>query len=244
MTLFYIILSTFILSLIAFSGLIVLVFKESLLKKLILPLVAFSAGALLGGALLHLIPEALEKSTDYTVVLFFVIIGFSAFLLLEQFIHWHHCHKPPSEHKSPVTYLILIADTVHNFIDGLAIGGAFIADIKLGFVTWFAIASHEIPQELGDFGILLHGGWKKKKALLFNFISGLSAILGGIVAYFFFSKLNIFWVLSFAAGSFIYISSSDLIPEIKHKESLKENLVHFFLFILGVLMIWAVKLFE
>lgn len=240
----YIVLSTLGLSLIAFSGLIVLVFKENLLKRLILPLVAFSAGALLAGALLHLVPEALSEAGDSTAVFIFVILGFTSFLLLEQFIHWHHCHKAPSEHKAPVTYLILIADTVHNFIDGLAIGGAFLADIRLGFVTWFAIAAHEIPQELGDFGVLIHGGWEKKKALLFNFISGLAAIAGGLTAYFLVTELNNVWILSFAAGTFIYIACSDLIPEIKHKDTLRESLIHFSLFVLGVIFIWSVTLLE
>jgi zinc and cadmium transporter len=124
------------------------------------------------------------------------------------------------------------------------IGGAFMVDIRLGLVTWFAVAAHEIPQELGDFGVLVHGGWKKLKALQFNFISGLAVIAGGVAAYFIAFELSLTYLLAFAAGSFIYIASSDLIPEVKHSDKIKDNLVHFFSFASGVLLIWAVKFFE
>jgi len=160
---------------------------------------------------------------------------------LEQFVHWHHCHKVPSEHKHPVTYLILIADGIHNFIDGLAIAGAFLVDIRVGMVTWIITATHEIPQELGDFGILIHGGWEKKKALIFNFLSALTAVLGALVAYFLSSKINILFLLPFVAGNFIYIACSDLIPEVKHGCSIKNNILHFISFIIGILLIFLVK---
>jgi len=171
-------------------------------------------------------------------------LAFAYFFLLEQFIHWHHCHKVLSEHKTPVTYLILIADAIHNFIGGLAIASAFIVDIKVGLVTWLVCAAHEIPQELGDFGILIHGGWQKKKALLFNFLSALTIIIGGIVVYFLSIKIDITFLLPFAAGNFIYIACSDLIPEIKNKESIKNNLIHFSIFIAGILLILAVRFIE
>ena len=237
----WILLSTVSLSLISLVGVVALFLKEKILKKIIFPLVAFSAGALIGGAMLHMIPEAIEVAGPNIWIFVWVIIGFSLFFLLEQFIHWHHCHRTISEHKHPVTYLILIADAIHNFIGGLAIGGAFMVDIRLGLVTSFVAASHEIPQELGDFGILIHGGWEKKKALLFNFISALTMVLGGLVVYFASFKINIVYLLPFAAGNFIYIASSDLIPEIKHRDNIKENLLHFLSFTVGVLLIWAVK---
>jgi len=241
--LLWIIASTFAMSLIAWVGLLALYLKEELLKKVILPLVAFSAGALLAGAFLHMIPEAIERVEGPQLNIFLWLrVGFILFLLLEQFIHWHHCHKAVSEHKHPVTYLILIADGIHNFIGGLAIAGAFIVDIKLGLVTWLACAAHEVPQELGDFGILIHGGWEKKKALLFNFFSALTIVLGGIVAYFLSTKIDITFLLPFAAGNFIYIACSDLIPEIKHVTSFKENLIHFIAFVIGILLILAVRL--
>lgn len=242
MSIFWIIiLSSFAMSLIALVGLVTLILSERVLKKIILPLVAFSAGALLAGAFLHMIPEAIERTENIIGIFIWVLIGFSLFFLLEQFIHWHHCHRVPSEHKRPVTYLILVADGIHNFIGGIAIAGAFLIDIKVGMVTWLVAAAHEIPQELGDFGILIHGGWSKKKALIFNFISASTIILGGICAYFLSSKINITFLLPFAAGNFIYIASSDLIPEVKHGCSVKNNILHFMSFIIGVLLIFLVK---
>jgi len=230
------------MSLIAWVGLVTLFLKEKLLKKILLPLVAFSAGALIGGAFLHMIPETIDKIGPRLDIFLWLLLGFSLFFLLEQFIQWHHCHKVPSEHKKPVTYLILIADGIHNFIGGLAIAGAFIVSIKVGIITWLACASHEVPQELGDFGILIHGGWKKKKALLFNFFSALTIVAGGIVAYLFSTKMDVTFLLPFAAGNFIYIATSDLIPEIKHGHSVKNNLIHFLSFIVGILLILIVRL--
>ncbi|MBU4422128.1 ZIP family metal transporter [Patescibacteria group bacterium] len=240
--LFWIILSTLAIALFSLVGLLTLFLKENLLKKIIFPLVAFSAGALLAGAFLHLLPEAIEKHGPKLGVFLWLLFGFLFFFVLEYFIHWHHCHKLPSEHKKPVTYLILVADAVHNFIDGIAIASAFVVNIKLGLVAWLAIASHEIPQELGDFGILIHGGWPRKKALIFNFLSAFTVILGGLFAYFLATKINTSFLLSFAAGSFIYISASDLIPEIKNNENLKENIIHFLSFLFGILLILLVKL--
>lgn len=241
-TLLWIIGSTFAMSLIALVGAFTLILKENTLKKIILPLVAFSAGAFMGGAFLHLIPEAIAKTGLQLDTFLWVLIGFSIFFMLEQFIHWHHCHKVPSEHKKPVTYMILIADGVHNFIGGLAIAGSFMVSIHTGVVTWIACALHEIPQELGDFGILIHGGFRKHTALLLNFISALTVVLGGLTAYFISLSVDATFLLPFAAGNFIYIASSDLIPEVKHGERLMVGLLHFLMFLLGVGLLLAIKL--
>jgi zinc and cadmium transporter len=237
--LLYIIISTFLISIASFIAAIFLAFKEEKLKKIILILVSFSTGALIGGAFLHLLPESIQKLGNNLNVYIPLLIGFSIFYLLEQFIHWHHCHKTPSEHnqEEPFTYLILLSETVHNFIDGVLIGAAFVVDIRIGLVTWFVIAAHELPQKLGDFGVLIHGGWKKTKALMFNFFSSLAIIIGGVLAYFLSSKINIVYLIPFAAGTFIYIGASDLIPEIKNHNSLKKNLTHFIFFVLGILFI-------
>jgi zinc and cadmium transporter len=242
--LFWILLTTIALSAVSLVGAFTLLLKEKILNKLIHPLVAFSAGTLLGGAMLHLLPEAIERTDETKTIFIFAIVGFTAFFALEQFIHWHHCHKAPSEHKHPVTYMILVSDGVHNFLDGLAIGSAFMIDTHLGIVTTFAIAMHEIPQELGDFGILLNGGWQKMKALLFNFLSGLTMVIGGLVAYFFAKEIDVTYLLPFAAGNFIYIAASDLIPEVKHRDNIKQNLIHFITFILGILLMWGMTLLE
>jgi zinc and cadmium transporter len=243
-TLLWIIIATLALSAISLIGAITLIFKESVLKKLTVPLVAFSAGALIGGALFHLIPEAIEGSVNMVSVMIWVIIGFTAFLVFEQFIHWHHCHRMPSEHKHPVTYMILFSDGLHNFIDGLAIGAAFLVNPGLGIATTMAVAAHEIPQELGDFGILIHGGWRKSRALMFNFISGLTMIVGGVIAFLAAREINVIFLLPFSAGNFIYIAASDLIPELKNCDVVKRNLLHLASFILGLFLMYLLLFVE
>lgn len=235
-TLWWIILSGIGMSLIALVGVVFCFFKEKRIRGLMLPLVAFSSGALLGGAFLHLIPEAMELASGGGMFLW-ILSGFSLFFLMEQFLHWHHCHKMPSEHKHPVTYLILLADGLHNFIGGLAIAGSFMISVKTGMVTWLVCAFHEIPQELGDFGVLVHGGWEAKKALVYNFLSALTIIPAGLIVYFFSSSIDMTFLLPFAAGNFIYIAASDLIPEVKHSETLKKGLLHFAAFVAGIALI-------
>jgi len=242
-TLLWIIISCFIVSLMAWAGLITLVLREERLKKILLPLVAFSAGSLIGGAFLHLLPEALGMENSGNVFIW-LLIGFMFFFLMEQFLHWHHCHRVPSEHKTPVSYLILLSDGIHNFIDGLIIAGSFLADVKLGIITWLVCLAHEVPQEIGEFGILLHGGWNKYKALKANFISALTIIPGGLLVYFVSRNVNTTFLLSFAAGNFIYIAASDLIPEIKNGHEMKKNLLHFLSFIVGILFIFFISVIE
>lgn len=242
-TLLWIIGSAFAMSLIAWIGLIALALKEKTLKKILLFLVAFSAGSLIGGAFLHLIPETVAKTGANLNMFLWLLVGFSVFFLMEQFLQWHHCHKVPSEHKKPVTYLILISDAIHNFIGGLAIASSFMVSVNTGMITWLACAAHEIPQELGDFGILIHGGWNKYRALLFNFLSALTIIPGGLLVYFMSSGMDTTFLLPFAAGNFIYIASSDLIPEVKSKDSLGEGLAYFFAFLVGIFLILAVRIF-
>ncbi|MBI5621815.1 ZIP family metal transporter [Candidatus Falkowbacteria bacterium] len=242
-TLWWIIAGTVGISLLSLVGAAVLFLREAVLKKILLPLVALSAGALLGGALFHLIPEGIVQLGNTFAMWLWVAIGFSFFLLLEQFIYWHHCHVTPSEHedhKHPVTYLILLSDALHNFMDGLVLAGAFLVSVKLGWVTFLVLAAHEIPQELGDFGVLLHGGWSKGKALLFNLLSGLTMVLGGLLVYFLSATVEESFLLPLAAGGFIYIAASDLIPEIKHHNQLKVNILHFLFFILGAALIVGV----
>ncbi|MDO8668759.1 MAG: ZIP family metal transporter [Candidatus Buchananbacteria bacterium] len=245
--LLWILASTVAVSLISLLGVLVLVFKDDILKKIVLWLVAFSAGSLIGGAFLHMIPEAIDKFKGNSIIFVWVIIGFSIFFFLEQFIHWHHCHNLQCQHQEytkPTAYLILVADGLHNFIDGLAIAGAFIVDVRLGLITSIVVATHEIPQELGDFGVLIHSGWKKSRALLFNLISGLTAVLGGLVAFFLAQTINVDFLLPLAAGGFIYIASSDLIPEVKHNEKISTSIIHLAAFVLGILLIAVVGLLE
>jgi len=243
-TLFWILTSTFLISLISFVGILAFAIKEKLLNKILLFLVALSAGALMGGAFLHLIPESVEKSgTD--IIFIYVLVGFVLFFFVEKILHWRHCHKG----KCPIhtfAYMNLFGDAVHNFIDGLIIAASFVANTHLGIVTTLAVALHEIPQEIGDFGVLVYAGIKKMKAIFLNFLIALTAILGGIVGYFLsaYIESSIIFLLPFAAGGFIYIAASDLIPEIRKgvvKMGLKKSLITFGIFIIGILIMYAVK---
>lgn len=245
--LLWIMAGTMSVSLLSLVGALVLVFNDKLLSKIVLWLVAFSAGSLIGGAFLHMIPESLEVLGSASLVFMWAIIGFSIFFALELFVHWHHCHHIICEHKEyvkPTAYLILVADGLHNFIDGLAIAGAFLVDIRVGIVTTLIVATHEIPQELGDFGVLVNSGWKKWRALLFNLISGLTAVIGGLLVYFVAQDFNVDFLLPLAAGGFIYVASSDLIPEVKHHDKISTNIIHFLAFIFGIVLVMVVGQFE
>jgi len=240
--LFWILGSTFLVCLISLIGIATLVLKDMLLQKILLTLVGFSAGALIGGAFLHLLPEALEHSVSINVFSY-LIVGFSIFFLLERFLYWRHCHKGKCD-VHIFTYLNLIGDGIHNFIDGLVIAASFIINIPIGIVTTLAVVSHEVPQELGDFGVLVYGGFSKFKALFYNFLSALTAIFGAFTGYFFFPLTENFdaFILSFAAGGFIYIASSDLIPELHREANLGRASSSFVFFVAGILLMAIVKL--
>lgn len=240
-TLMYILAGTIIVSLIAFVGIITLSIKEKLLDKILLVLVALSAGALMGGAFLHLIPESVEMFGTFDIFIY-ILLGFIIFFFIEKVLHWRHCHME----KCPIhtfAYMNLFGDGVHNFIDGLIIAASFVADIHLGIITTLAVALHEIPQELGDFGVLVYGGFKKTRALLLNFATAIMAIIGGIIGFFLAGMIDssIMFLLPFAAGGFIYIAASDLIPEIRKETGIKKSLLYFAIFIIGILIMYGVK---
>ncbi len=245
MVLIQILVATFIVSLIAFVGILTFLLREEWLKKALLILVALSSGALLGGAFLHLLPEAISNLGAGLNVFLYLLLGFCLFFVLEQFLHWHHQHDEAHSVK-PFTYLILVSDGVHNFIDGLVIAASFIVSYPVGIVTTLAVASHEIPQELGDFGALVYGGFSKKRALVFNYISAITAIVGGVTGYFASSIMPtaIVYLLPFAAGNFIYIAAADLIPEIKHAVSIRRSIIHFCVFLVGIGIMLAAKYLE
>jgi zinc and cadmium transporter len=212
-TLSWVVLAGLVMSSLALVGSVTLVLSERTLKRLVIPLVAFAAGALLGGALFHMMPESIAVLGNQQSVYTAFVGGFVVFFLLEQWLRWHHCHRVTGEHE-PLGYLILLADGVHNLIGGLAVGGAFIVDIRLGVATWVVAAAHEVPQELGDFGILVHSGWKPRSALLFNFASAITFLVGALVAYAVSGAVDVAFLVPFAAGNFVYIAASDLIPQI------------------------------
>ena len=188
-----------------------------------------------------MIPAGMVKYGGNDSYYLWILLGFLVFFALEQLLHWHHCHRAATSCKQPLTYLILIGDGLHNFIGGLAIAGTFLIDIRLGIMAWLAAAAHEIPQELGDFGVLVHGGWNKGKALLFNVLSALTFLVGGLTSYMVSFKLNVDFLVPFAAGNFLYIGASDLVPEVnKHSDSIA-NLIHFLSFGAGIALMWAIK---
>jgi len=241
-TLLEILAATLIISLIAFVGIFTLVLKRELLNKALLVLVALSTGALLGGAFLHLLPEAIiRKDADLSIFLY-LLLGFSIFFVLEQFLQWRHQHTAAPNIK-PFSYLILVSDAVHNFIDGLIIAASFAISLPLGISTTLAVGLHEIPQELGDFAVLVYGGFGTRKALFFNFITALTAILGGLAGYLASSIMqsSMIYLLPFAAGNFIYIAAADLIPEIKHHTGLGRSILHFTVFLIGIAIMLLVK---
>ena len=236
-----IILATLINSLISLVGICSLWMKEKFFKKIIISLVALSAGALLSGAFFHLIPESLESLTPM-VVFTYVMVGFILFFLMEKFLHWHHCHEGKCD-VHPVSYLILIGDGLHNFIDGIIIATSFIVSIPFGIITTLLIIGHEVPQELGDFGVLVHGGFSKTKSLVYNLLSQLTCVVGGLVGYFLSTSIEgiIPFILPFAAGGFIYISASDLVPELHKEPEIKKSISSFAFFIIGVLITLLIK---
>jgi zinc and cadmium transporter len=241
-SLVYIVLATLVISLGGLIGVVTLAIDGKKLAKILLHLISLSAGALMGGAFLHLLPEASEKlaSNKLNNV---VLASFILFYLIEKLLHWRHCHKGGKCDIHTFGYMNLVGDSVHNFIDGLIIAGAFITDINLGIITTLAVALHEIPQEIGDFGVLLYSGFSKRKALTANFLVALTSVLGGLVGYYLstFSQNLIFYLLPFAAGGFIYIAASDLMPEIRKEQSLKKSAQAFGFFVVGILIMYFVK---
>jgi len=233
----YSLVSVLIVSLISFVGLLTLSIKVEKLKKILLYMVSFSAGALFGDAFIHLLPDVIEEVGFGLNISLYVMFGIGFSFVIEKFIHWRHCHIPTSDdHIHPFAMMNLLGDAVHNFIDGIIIGASYLASIPVGIATTIAVVLHELPQEIGDFGVLLHGGFSKSKALFFNFITALTAVAGAIVALLasFYVKDMTTFLVPFAAGTFIYIAGSDLIPEIHKEVEAKKSLFQFVAIVLGV----------
>lgn len=254
-----ILLSVFVVSLISFVGALAMMVRQKVLNNVMFLVTAFAAGTLLGAAFLDMLPEALEAAeeigTEPLTVLAFTLLGVLMFYSIERFIHWHHHHHresksdPGSSHKEvhAFTYLNLIGDGVHNFIDGVVIAASFITNVPLGIATTIAIALHEIPQELGDFGLLIYGGLKPAKALFFNFLSALMAVAGAIAGFVFLDKLGTptMLLLAFAAGGFVYIASADLLPEFHKETEVWKSITQFAFIVTGVVLIFVlIRLFE
>ncbi len=201
-------------------------------------LVSFASGSLLGGAFLHLIPEALSPYDESVFIV--ILVGILVFFLLEKSL-WKHCHEKECP-VHPFAYLNLFGDGLHNFIDGVIIAASFLVSIPLGTAATMAVISHEVPQEIGDFGILVYGGLSKNKALFYNFLSAITAFVGAAFTYVFSAFIpNMSYLLSFAAGSFIYISTTDLIPELRKERNLAVSFAQFILLLVGIMFMWMIK---
>ncbi|MGE0813857.1 MAG: ZIP family metal transporter [Vicinamibacterales bacterium] len=233
-TLAWIVTACLAMSALALVGLVSVLLSEARLRVLLLPLVAFAAGSLMGGALLHLVPEAVGARGADVMVFSAMLAGFSLFFLLEQLVSWHHDHIDAPPTRTPVSYLILLADGLHNFIGGLAIAASFLVSVDVGIITWLAAAAHEVPQELGDFAILRRGGWPPRQALAANLASALTILPGGLVAYAVSADIDTALLLAFAAGNFVYIAASDLVPEVKQDRGFGHRLTHVVAFAAGV----------
>lgn len=244
----YSLIAVTIVSLISLMGVFFIFFKENLTKKIIKYLVAFSAGAFLGEVFFHLIPESTEAFNGFSNKLgILILIGFALFFIIEKAIHWTHCHNSLEEtHCHPVGTMSLIGDLVHNFFDGIIIGSSFLISIPLGITTTVAIILHEIPQEIGDFGLLIHSGYTKNKALFFNFIVGLSAIFGTVLSLI---TGNTFenisnYILPITTGGFLYMATVDLIPELKEEAKLQNTFLQMLIMIFGIILMYLMLFLE
>ncbi len=235
----YAFVSVLLVSMVSLVAVLAFSIRMEVLKKVLIYMVSFSAGALLSGAFMHLLPEAVEESGFTVRISLYVLSGILVSFLLEKVIHWRHCHNPShiDAKVHSFAYMNLFGDGVHNFIDGMIIGATYLVSIEAGIVATVAIILHEIPQEIGDFGVLLHGGFTRWKAVLFNFLTALTAILGTAVTLIIgsYSDHLTLFLVPFAAGGFVYIACADLIPELHKETSVKKNMAQFIFLILGVI---------
>jgi len=234
---FYTLSSIFLVSIASFAGAITLAVRQDFLKKILLFLVSFAAGALIGDVFIHLFPELSESGGVDLMSSLFIIGGIVLFFVLEKILHWRHCHMSALEdHMHPLAHINLIGDGVHNFIDGMVIAGSFLVSTTVGIATTIAVLLHEIPQEMGDFGILLHAGLAPKKALFYNFLSALTAILGGILILSLDLDVEAVqkYLIPFTIGGFLYIANADLIPELHKDVKLSNSFLQLLSLIAGV----------
>lgn len=257
----YTILSVFVVSLVSLIGITTFLFKKDI-KKILLILVSLSAGTLFGGAFLHLLPEAVEIEGFSLQVSLLLLAGVLVFFILEKIVHWHHCHlhaalpedvkKHKQEHHpqtsdfSHIAILNLLGDGIHNFVDGLIIAGAYLISVPAGLAATVAVVLHEVPQEIADFGVLLYSGVSKKKALALNYLSAAVAFVGAGIGLYFGGKSESFIeiIVPFAAGGFVYIAGSNLIPELHKECGFKDSSWHIGALIMGILIMVGLKFLE
>lgn len=232
---------------VSLSGVVLLGLGEVRIRRWMAIFVGFSTGALLGNVLLHMLPEMTESGIEFRTSMLLMIGGIVASFVIEKMIHWHHCHHIDHDHAHvhPVGHLTLIGDGLHNIVDGLLIAAAFLADVRLGVATSIAVALHEIPQEIGDFSILLHSGFKRSTALLLNGLSALTAVGGALIVIL---TQNAFpnitdWILPFAAGNLLYIAGVDLLPELHKDARLKQSTQQLIALLAGIGLLYSLTTF-
>lgn len=247
---YYAILAVLITSAISFFGILVLMVKEDLLRRIIFFLVSISAGALFADAFFHLIPESFEAIPTQVITPLLIMFGIVLFFSLEKFLHWHHHHAEVGEIDDakihPVGPMVIISDVVHNFIDGVIIAASFMVNIPLGIATTIAVILHEIPHEIGNVALLIHAGFTRKKAVIMNCLSALSSIVGAILLIVIGNKIEMisYYLLPFAAGSFIYIAGSDLVPELHKDIGVKKALIQLLGLGLGIILMASLLFLE
>jgi len=236
--LFLILASVTIVSFVSFIGIVFVGLKEAVVGRILMALVGFASGSLIGAAFFDLIPEAAESGQ---AIWLYIVAGILFFFVMEKFLYWRHCHDENCQVHN-FAYLNLIGDGIHNFVDGMLIAASFLVSTSLGLTTSLAVVFHEIPQELGDFGILLYGGLGKKKALTYNFLSAITAVAGALLTYLLVesSKAQILaeLLVPFAAGGFIYIAATDLMPELHKRTQAKESLVQMVTLLAGIVLMF------
>lgn len=244
----YSLLSVGLVSLLSLVGIVTLSLQPTTMRKIIFLMVSFAVGALFGDACIHLIPETFEKISPPLTGSLLLVGGILIFFVLEKFVRWRHCHVPEEEHQHvhPVVTTNIVGNTAHNLIDGMLIGASYTVSTPIGIATTLAIVLHEIPHEMGNFSVLVHGGLPLRKALLVNFVTALAAVLGTVIALMVGSHIELFtlWLLPITAGGFLYIAGSDLIPELHHEVDVRTSLGQFCCIILGVGIMAGIKLLE
>lgn len=235
----YAIASVFVVSLISLIGVLTITMQKERLRNILIYMVSFSAGALFGDAFIHLLPEAVSEAGFGFAISAYVLFGIVFSFVAEKLILWRHCHMPITDsHVHSFAYMNLFGDAVHNFIDGLIIGASYLVSVPVGIATTIAVILHEIPQEIGDFGVMLHGGFSNKKALMLNFLTALSAVVGVLVSFLLISSMQgiTMFLVPFAAGTFIYIAGSDLIPELHKEVGIRKSMLQLVVFLLGIMV--------
>ncbi len=243
----YSIVSVIVVSLISLIGILALLLNRDV-NKITFLLVSFAVGGLFGDAFIHLLPESFENIENNLEIALLVLVGIFIFFILEKVLRWRHSHTLQTKKKKihPVVTMNLVGDAVHNLIDGMVIGASYMVNIPLGMTTTLAIVLHEIPQEMGDFGILLHGGISVKRALVFNFLSAATAIIGTVLSLTIGPHIQGYTValVPITAGGFIYIAGSDLIPELQQDVKMSRSLLQFGLIVLGIGIMAILAAFE